>query len=527
MSFVRRLPVLTVLAAAGVALSSGMTAGLDASTPSGGIPGLGDAAVQVMTSEPYEHSTWAISVADVDSGEMLVDHNSELFLEPASATKTYSVGAAWLKWGPDSRITTPVVHTGRVRRGVLEGDLVLIGKGDLTMGGQTGPDGEVVFTNLDHNDANLLPGATIADNDPLAGLDKLAAQVREAGIRKIRGRVIVDDRLFETKDLGTDDGPVSPIIINNNLIDLVTTPTSEGQAATVAMRPKVAPWRLRNEVTTAAPGTETDVAVSVSDRGTITLSGAIAADSKPLLKVWHVEDPATFARNAFVGALRRAGVRARGAAFGANAIKALSSQQVVDALPQVAALDGLPLEQNARYILKVSYNRGAQTQVCLLAVAAGSRDCAAGFPEMAKVLSTAGVDPRGASLVDGSGLPGNYVTTTSLVQLMRVFAERPDLERWRNALPIMGVDGSIAEVGKDSPARGHVYAKTGTLGAGDLLNGRLRLESKALAGYMDAASGRRLAFAIVQNQAMFDNIEGVFAANDDLGKIAESIYTDY
>lgn len=518
--------MLAVLAATGVALSSGTTAGLDASTSSE-VPGLGETAVQVMQSKPYEHSTWAISVADLESGEMLVDHNSDLFVEPASATKTYSVGAAWLKWGPDSRITTPVVHTGRVEGGVLKGDLVLIGKGDLTMGGQTGPDGKVVFTNLDHNDANLLPGATIADNDPLAGLDKLAAQVREAGIRKVRGRVIVDDRLFETEDLGTDDGPVSPIIVNNNLIDLVTTPGSEGQPATIAMRPEVAPWKVRNRVRTGAPGTDTAVEVSVAGRGSITLSGTIAADSKPLLKVWHVEDPATFARNAFVGSLRRAGVRARGVASRKNAVESLPSQQVVDALPQLAALDGLPLEENARYTLKVSYNRGAQTQVCLLAVAAGSRDCKAGFPEMAKVLSAAGVDPEGASLVDGSGLSGNYVTTKSLVQLMRVFAKRPDAELWRNALPIMGVDGSIAEVGKDSPARGHVYAKTGTLGDADLLNGRLRLESKALAGYIDAASGRRLAVAIVQNQAMFDSIEGVFAANDDLGKIAEVLYTDY
>jgi D-alanyl-D-alanine carboxypeptidase len=88
-------------------------------------------------------------------------------------------------------------------------------------------------------------------------------------------------------------------------------------------------------------------------------------------------------------------------------------------------------------------------------------------------------------------------------KLMLVFAKRPDAERWRDALPIMGVDGLIAEVGKYSPARGHVHTKTGTLGDADLLNGRLRLESKALAGYVDPASGRRLAVAIVQTQAMF------------------------
>jgi D-alanyl-D-alanine carboxypeptidase/D-alanyl-D-alanine-endopeptidase (penicillin-binding protein 4) len=523
------MAVAVVLSSCATASSApaGPTDSGHASQQPGPIPGLSETAVSIIRSEPYKHATWAVTVTDVDSGERLVDHNSGLFVEPASATKAYSMGAAWLKWGPDSRITTPVVRTGRIKKRVLSGDLVLVGKGDLTLGGQTGPDGKVVFTNLDHNDANLLPGATIADNNPLAGLDKLARQVRKAGIKRVKGRVIVDDRLFATEDLGLNDGPVSPIILNNNLIDLVTTPGEVGQRPAVSMRPVVSPWKIRNEVTTVPAGSSTQVAVNASDDGTITLSGTIASDSSPVLKVWHVSDPATFARNAFVEALERAGVKVSGSRSGTNAGEALPAREAVDRLPRVAALRGLPLEQNARYTLKVSYNRGAQTQVCLLAAAAGSQNCEAGFPEMAKVLTKAGIDPKQAALVDGSGLVGNYVTTSSLVELMRAFAERPDADRWRNALPILGVDGSIADVGKDSPAKGQVYAKTGTLGAGDSLNGRIRLESKALAGYIDARSGRPLAFAIVQNQAMFDDLSGVFAANDDLGKIAESLYLHY
>ncbi|HNE89599.1 MAG TPA: D-alanyl-D-alanine carboxypeptidase, partial [Actinomycetota bacterium] len=142
-------------------------------------------------------------------------------------------------------------------------------------------------------------------------------------------------------------------------------------------------------------------------------------------------------------------------------------------------------------------------------------------------LSEAGVDPKQASLVDGSGLPGNFVTPASVTQLMQVFNARPDAQQWQEAMPIMGVDGSVAEVQKDSPAAGKVFAKTGTLGAGDLLNQRLRVETKALGGYIEAQSGRKLAIAIIVNQAMFDDIEGVFAANEDLGKIATSLYEAY
>ena len=119
------------------------------------------------------------------------------------------------------------------------------------------------------------------------------------------------------------------------------------------------------------------------------------------------------------------------------------------------------------------------------------------------------------------------MTAQSSVQLMESFAARPDAEQWQNALPIMGVDGSIATVQTDSPAKGQVFAKTGTLGAGDLLNNRLRLETKALGGYIIAKSGRKLAVSIIVNQAMFNDIQGVFAANEDLGEIATSIYDSY
>ncbi len=515
--------VVVVLALLPLAACSSSGAEPDASASS--IPGLPASAIEVIESAPYANGIWGIHVTDAESGEVLVDYNSATLLEPASVTKTYSVGSAWLKFGPDSKITTPVVRDGEIDGGGLDGDLVLVAKGDVLMGGQTGPDGQVVFTNMDHNDANLLPGATIADNNPLAGLDDLAEQVKAAGIDRIDGDVIIDDRLWITRDLGENDGPVSPIVINNNLIDVVATPGQVGARPSIEVRPQVAPWRVVNRVETVAAGEDTAIELSSPRYGVILLRGTIAADAEPQLKVEHFTDPPRFARTAFIEALERAGVTVSADPTAPNPRRALPDQ--VDSLPEVAALEGLPLEENATYILKVSYNRGAQTQVCLLAASVGSRDCDDGFPEMAKVLSQAGVDPTQASLVDGSGLPGNFVTPTSVTQLMQVFNARPDAQQWQEALPIMGVDGSVAEVQKESPAAGKVFAKTGTLGGADLLNQRLRVETKALGGYIEAESGRKLAIAIIVNQAMFDDIEGVFAANEDLGKIATSLYEAY
>lgn len=489
--------------------------------------GLPATARTILDAPPYAGSSWAVRVVDTATGEVLVDENSRALLEPASVTKTFSVGAAWLKFGPDSKIVTPVVRQGKVKAGTLDGDLILVAKGDITMGGQTGKDGKVVFTNMDHNDANLLPGATIADNNPLAGLNKLAKQIKKSGIKHVDGDVIIDDRLWITQNLGVNDGPVSPIIINNNLIDVVAKPTSVGKPAKVRMRPEVAPWRVVNKVKTIAASKRGAIDITSPKNGVIELNGTIAADAAPQLKVEHFTDPSRFARTAFIEALQRAGVKVSANATAKNPRKELPSRKQVARLPKAAKLTGLPLEENGKYILKVSYNRGAQTMVCLLAASVGNRDCDAGFPVMQKVLSQAGLDTKQASLVDGSGLPGNYVTATSVTQLMEIFSKRPDALRWQNALPIMGLDGSVADVQKDSPAAGKVFAKTGTLGAADLLNQRFRIETKALGGYIDSKSGRRLAIAIIVNQAMFDDLDGVFAANEDLGKIATSLYEAY
>ena len=90
------------------------------------------------------------------------------------------------------------------------------------------------------------------------------------------------------------------------------------------------------------------------------------------------------------------------------------------------------------------------------------------------------------------------------------------------AMRTLGLSG----IRRSKGIRTTIPAKDGKR-AGDLLNQRLRVETKALGGYIDAQSGRKLAIAIIVNQAMFDDLQGVFAANEDLGKIATSLYEAY
>lgn len=517
-----------VAASAIVLLVAGVTTACTAQTPApvgtGGTGTLPDAAVEVMNQPQYANGRWYISVRDIDTGEVLIDLDGDKMAEPGSFAKTYSVGAGWLEWGPDHTITTPVKRTGEVVAGALQGDLVLVGKGDITMGGRTKADGTVDYTNFDHNDANALPGATLTPEDPLAGLDELAAQVKASGIDRVTGDVLIDDRLFQGELAGQ---PITPIVINQNVIDVTITPGAVGEPATLELSPAVAPWTITGTVETVAAGEDNVLrgGPSLSGDGQLTFSGSIAADSDPQVKIYTLEDPATFARTAFIEALARAGVAVDVDPLAANTTATLADQGAVDALPSVAELQSLTYEQDATYVMKISYNRGAQTIICLLAVEAGDAgdNCLAGMQRAGTTWKDAGLDVLGASLVDGSGLPGNLITPDNAVQIQTLMAERDDAERWKQTLPILGVDGSLTEVQKDSPAAGKVFAKTGTLLNYDQFNDRFEVTTKTLGGLIESAEGRNLAFTIMVNHGFYPQPEGALEANEDVGAIAAAI----
>ena len=68
----------------------------------------------------------------------------------------------------------------------------------------------VSYTSVDHTYANDVPGVTLTPEDPLAGLDEIAGQVRESGITGVDGNVIIDDRLFDPPPAGDPDPNFDP-----------------------------------------------------------------------------------------------------------------------------------------------------------------------------------------------------------------------------------------------------------------------------------------------------------------------------
>jgi D-alanyl-D-alanine carboxypeptidase/D-alanyl-D-alanine-endopeptidase (penicillin-binding protein 4) len=111
------------------------------------------------------------------------------------------------------------------------------------------------------------------------------------------------------------------------------------------------------------------------------------------------------------------------------------------------------------------------------------------------------------------------------VQLLRGLAKRPDYAAFHAGLPVLGVDGTLADaVPKDSPARGKAFAKTGTLVWHDLLNNRSLVTSKALAGTLTTAKGRSLTFALFVNNVPLPRGATPIRVGRTLGQLCEILY---
>jgi len=261
--------------------------------------------------------------------------------------------------------------------------------------------------------------------------------------------------------------------------------------------------------------------------------GKITLGHHRLVAIHEIDDPASFARALFIEALRRRGVRVDASPLGGNATASLAGRSETARLPKVAAYTSPPLREYCRVILKVSHNLYASTLPLLLAAHHGERSFAAGLKRQGQALKKLGLDFAAVSFGGGAGgSRADLVTPRATVALLRAMAARPESAAYHDALPILGRDGTLAHaVSADSPARGHAHAKTGTYWVENGLNDKAILTSKALAGYLETASGRQLVVSFFINDAMLDAPkprrtvnEATTEAGELLGKLCEIFY---
>jgi len=494
-----------------------------------------------MDQSRYEKAIWSLLVADVASGEIFYALNPDQMSLTGSTRKLFSVGMALNTLGADHRQETPVYRLGTVGGdGTLDGTLALVGGGDLTFGGRR--NGDVLeIANFDHNDANSLGTATLTPQDPLSALDDLARQVKASGITAVNGDVVVDDRFFVPYRVPNGNLLITPVMLNENMVDVTVAPTTSGSAASLTHRPQSAALAVANAVTTTAPGSAAAIELSDDARPScigqagcsVTVSGTIPVDYEAPFANGHVfvgtfriEEPNAFVRTAFIEALIRNGVVVDAPTVGSNPTELLPAQGAYDVAARVANYVSVPYAQTARLVLKVSLNLGANLSVSLLGLQQGKRTITDALAAERQIL-TRDFAINGNQFdfpTNGSGTPDSRAAPRALVALLIGMQRTTVASIYQEALPILGVDGSLATSGVDLPARGHVFAKTGTTIAP--VEGILTIKAQNLAGYIETKSGRLVAYALLVNDAgEAKDIEAdVGAVISDEAKISNILY---
>ena len=148
----------------------------------------------------------------------------------------------------------------------------------------------------------------------------------------------------------------------------------------------------------------------------------------------------------------------------------------------------------------------------------------AGFRRMGEWERAAGLDLTGQSQGDGAGGVAHF-TPDFMAALLAHMATRPGFQAFRDALPVLGKDGTLAKIQVNSPAAGHVRAKTGTFGEPNFVTGGTLVNGKGLAGYIDTKAGRRLAFAIyINNTPVATSAEIQEVVGQAIGEIAAQVW---
>jgi D-alanyl-D-alanine carboxypeptidase/D-alanyl-D-alanine-endopeptidase (penicillin-binding protein 4) len=481
--------------------------------------------IQAILAEPaLQHASWGISVVALN-GTTLYARNDDKLMIPASNNKMITTAAAYALLPVDTlRWKTDVVSSAQIdAHGTLHGDLVLLGSGDPTLSTRPYPYRPPTAA------AGAKSSAAEVKPDALLPLEQLADQLAAAGLREVDGNIVGDDSFYVDQPYGSgwawDDldwsygAPISALTFNDNTVVLTLNADQANPGATLgAWIPAVSYYTLNNTATLAVgsepahPGLDrAPGSLEVRSWGTIAPDGFHGKIA--------VQDAAAFTAAAFVEALRSRGIIVHGVPTVHHRLPTATQNfdeersLPLPLVPSVAHLIEAPLE--GRNLLasrlsppvaedlvvtnKVSQNLHAELTLRLLGkLIAGEGTLAEGTRVVRQFLLSVGVDDQDFYLCDGSGMSyDDRVAPRALTRLLVYAAHQPWGEDWRASLPIAGVDGTLNERFRTSPLKSRLWAKTGT-----------HSQNNALSGYLQAASGQRLAFSIlVNNHRPGSNVE--------------------
>ena len=392
-------------------------------------------------------------------------------MNPASVMKLVTTYAGLELLGPAYTWTTPVYVDGPVAQGVLQGNLIIQGRGDPKL--------------------------------VMERLWLLLRRVQGLGIKTIAGDILLDRSAFAApaQNPGDFDGEalrpynVQPdaLLVNYKSVVMTFAPNPGSGSASISYDPPLAGVQMQASVPLSAGSNgraglaecgdyRAQLKPDFADPLRMAFTGSYPAACGE--KVWAIAypDPASYAQRAIAGLWREMGGTLGGRVQGGVAPPGLTP---------AFEMESATLAEVIRDINKFSNNVMAQQLFLTLSL---QRPGGASFDASREAVRGWWQARFGAQdmpvLDNGSGLSRlERVTPQGLARMLQTAYVSGAMPELMASLPITGVDGTLKR-SRSQVSQGWAHLKTGTL-----------RDATALAGYVHTPSGRRLVVVGIVNHA--------------------------
>lgn len=370
--------------------------------------------------EQLKYATTSLTVLNSETGKVVFSANGQAGLATASTLKTITAATALAVLGEDYQFETKVSYSGSIANGVLNGDIIINGSGDPTLG------------------SNRFQTTTKE-----IVLNKILSAVKSAGIINITGKVIADDAVWESQslpqgwiwqDIGNYYGAQTSVLCwRENEFLLNFTPSKTAGEEVAIQQNNIYPFlNLKNELKTGAAGSGDKVYGYSSPYSSIVyLRGTYGLDFKKAIR-FSLPDPALAMAYDVSGILNSNGI----------SVKEYTTSRVLDT--KLSALNKKVLLSISSPSLKdISYhfNQKSLNLYGEQLVRVLSRNDGApitdGLDFIKKYWAKKGIDDRSLNIVDGSGLsPANRVTTQTMAAILYQAKSQKWFDSFFSSLPI-------------------------------------------------------------------------------------------
>ena len=430
-----------------------------------------------LANEPaLKNAQYSVYAKYVGGKDIIVKDKNILFV-PASVLKLFTTAAVLDILGPDRVFETKVYYDGKINKGILEGDIYLLGAGDPSFGSKDFED-KPFYNEL---------------------FTSWAAALKEKGIKKIKGNIYVDNSLFSGvllpwrasfKNVGNYFAPkADAFTIANNKYKIIFPPTKEGQVniTPVSVEPRIEGLAFKSYVTVSKKKKREDVYVTFEPASkTVNLNGILPLTDEQTEIYAALPNPAKFAAEMFFNTLQDSGIKVLGKAEVKKGEYYEKKELLFSyASPTVAEL--------VKHTNKKSDNLYAGVLLRnISAYTKGDGSAKDGLKKVSKFLEKLGLQTDSFDIYDASGLSyTSNVSCHATVALLENILSAPYAEYFKDSLIIAGNEGEkslFAGRVKNSPFAFKTLLKTGALD-----------KARTIAGYTKDKKGKDIAFCFFIN----------------------------